>query len=241
MEITQTLECAAAVTRCRVAVPPVWFMAAMTLGFAQVAVAQERGADPGSREDIYVLHSIREERMMESTWCTPQKAGSALLAGDAVEERFGLWSVRTMPETGRIYDAKTIRVGEIRTCTAATLDPQVFGFFAEGNLANLPFTGHGDCRLGQTDSPERGIAALRCHLVLRGLPPTYRGGMATSNTLVSAAVLGGETEPPGYLQASIATFRLWKALLVGAKEGDALRSAAPHENVTATTPVPASR
>ena len=122
-----------------------------------------------------------------------------------------MWSVRAEPRTGRIDDPNTRKVGELRTCSAATPERGVLNFYAEGKLAEMPFTGNGECRLVHADHPERGIAALRCYLDLRGLPPGYRGGLATSNTLVSDAVLGGETDPPGYLQTSIATFRLWRA------------------------------
>jgi hypothetical protein len=52
--------------------------------------------------------------------------------------------VRAEPQTGRIADPKTSKVGEIRTCAAATLDPRVLNFYAEGKLAELPFTGNGD-------------------------------------------------------------------------------------------------
>jgi len=35
-------------------------------------------------------------------------------------------------------------------------------------------------------------------------------GLLTTNTMTSGASFGGDTEPPGYTQASIATVRLWK-------------------------------
>jgi hypothetical protein len=167
--------------------------------------------------------------------------GFALLTGDVLEERFGLWSVRVETQTGRIADSETSKVGEIRTCSAATLDPSVLNFYAEGKLVELPFTGNGDCRLVSADYPERGLAALRCFLNLRGLPSDYQGGLATSNTLVSEAVLGGETDPPGYLQTSVATFRLWKALLVGVKEGDKTQFSGDRVNGATTAPKALSR
>lgn len=203
------------VARCLVAAARASLLAVVALGFAILGAAQQRAPALSSREDIYVLHSIREERLLPSTWCTPERAGSELLTGNALEERFGLWSVGAEPQTGRIADTKASKVGEIRTCSAATLDPKVFQFYGEGKLAELPFTGNGDCRMVEADYPEKGIAALRCYLNLRGLPPEYVGGLATSNTIVSEAVLGGETDPPGYLQTSIATFRLWKAVAGG--------------------------
>jgi hypothetical protein len=209
---SQPKEFAAAVARCGVAVARAPLLAAAMLGIVIPGAAQECRPAPSSREDIYALHGVREERIVKSNWCTSERAGFALLAGDALEELFGLWSVRTEPQAGRIADPKASKVGEFRTCTAVTLDHRVLNFYAEGKLAELPFTGNGECRLVQADYPERGIAALRCHLNLHGLPSGYQGGLATSNTLVSEAVLGGETDPPGYLQTSIATFRLWRAL-----------------------------
>jgi hypothetical protein len=203
------------VARFSVAAARASLLAVLTVGFAIVGSAQERARASSAREDIYVLRSIREERLVQSSWCTPERAGSALLTGHALEERFGLWSVRAEPQTGRIADAKASKVGEIRTCSAATPDPRVLNFYAEGKLAELPFTGNGDCRVLEADYPQKGIAALRCYLDLRGLPSEYEGGLATSNTLVSEAALGGDTDPPGYLQTSIATFRLWKAVAGG--------------------------
>jgi len=37
------------------------------------------------------------------------------------------------------------------------------------------------------------------------------GGLLTTNTITSSAAFGGDTDPPGYTQASIATLRLWKS------------------------------
>lgn len=241
MKTAETKESAAGVARFVVAVARASLLAAVTLAFVTPGVAQGRGPAPSSREDIYVLHSIREERIVESNWCTPGRVGFALLTGDVLEERFGLWSVRVETQTGRIADSETSKVGEIRTCSAATLDPSVLNFYAEGKLVELPFTGNGDCRLVSADYPERGLAALRCFLNLRGLPSDYQGGLATSNTLVSEAVLGGETDPPGYLQTSVATFRLWKALLVGVKEGDKTQFSGDRVNGATTAPKALSR
>jgi hypothetical protein len=42
------------------------------------------------------------------------------------------------------------------------------------------------------------------------LPAPYLGGLLTTNTMTSQAALGGDTNPPGYTQASIATLRLWR-------------------------------
>jgi hypothetical protein len=61
------------------------------------------------------------------------------------------------------------------------------------------------------DFPETGLFPVRCQLILSGLPAPFVGGLLTTNTMTSAASFGGETEPLGYTQASIATIRLWKA------------------------------
>jgi len=45
---------------------------------------------------------------------------------------------------------------------------------------------------------------------VRRLPPPYVGGLLTTNAMTSAAAFGGDTEPLGYTQASIATIRLWR-------------------------------
>ncbi len=60
------------------------------------------------------------------------------------------------------------------------------------------------------DFPESRLFPVRCQLLLSGLPSPYVGGLLTTNTMTSAAAFGGDTEPPGYTQASIATIRLWR-------------------------------
>jgi hypothetical protein len=61
------------------------------------------------------------------------------------------------------------------------------------------------------DFPEPGLFPVRCQLILNGMEKPYVGGLLTTNTLTSKAPLGGDTDPYGYTQASIATIRLWKA------------------------------
>ena len=61
------------------------------------------------------------------------------------------------------------------------------------------------------DFPESGLFPVRCHLILSGLPAPYVGGLLTTNTMTTKAAFGGDSDPAGYTQASIATIRLWKA------------------------------
>jgi hypothetical protein len=50
----------------------------------------------------------------------------------------------------------------------------------------------------------------RCFLLLDNLSHGYLGGHLTANTINSRQVLGGTTDPEGYVQSSIATVRLWR-------------------------------
>ena len=67
------------------------------------------------------------------------------------------------------------------------------------------------CRALRVDFPQTGLVPVRCQLILNELPAPYVGGLLTTNTITSRAAFGGDTDPPGYTQASIATIRLWKS------------------------------
>jgi hypothetical protein len=161
-----------------------------------------------SREDIYVLRSIRERAQPVTNWCSPSRTGFAPFPADA-ERSFSFWSVRS--EGGKLVDAKAARVAELRGCFGATPERPRQNFYAEIRLGSLSFHGTGECLALAVDFPEPGLFPVRCQLVLSGLPAPYVGGVLTTNTLTSKAAFGGESDPPGYTQASIATIRLWKA------------------------------
>ncbi len=112
---------------------------------------------------------------------------------------------------GRVVDTKASRVAELRGCFGATEDRARQHFYAEIQLGSLAFRGNGECLALATNFPEAALFPVRCQLVLSGLPAPYVGGLLTTNTLTSQAPFGGDTDPPGYTQASIATVRLWKA------------------------------
>jgi len=103
-----------------------------------------------------------------------------------------------------------MRVAELRACFGATSERARQNFYAEVSLGSISFQGKGECLALRTDFPEAGLFPVRCQLVLTGLPPPYVGGLLTTNTMTSQAALGGDTDPPGYTQASIATIRLWR-------------------------------
>jgi hypothetical protein len=180
-------------------------IAAMTLGACSASVS------PGperlnNREQIYVLRSIRERRAPIPAWCSAPRAGFEPFLADA-ERFFSFWSLRS--EDGRVVDTKVARVAELRGCFGPTEEPARQRFYAEVQLGSLSFHGNGECLALATNFPEPGLFPVRCQLVLSGLPAPYVGGLLTTNTLTSKAAFGGDTDPPGYAQASIATVRLW--------------------------------
>lgn len=161
-------------------------------------------------EEIYILRSIREHREPAANWCSSAKTGFESFATDA-ERFFSFWSVRSRPADGRVIDAKDARVAELRGCFGPTSEPARQNFYAEITMPSMSFRGHGECLAMRVDFPEPGLFPVRCQLVLSGLPAPYVGGLLTTNTITSKAGFGGETDPLGYTQASIATIRLWKS------------------------------
>jgi hypothetical protein len=161
-------------------------------------------------EDIYVLRSIRERQPASADWCAPSRTGFEPFAADA-ERFFSFWSVRSRPEDGKVVDAAQGRVAELRACFGPTDDRARQNFYAEVRLGAITFSGSGECLALGVDFPETGLFPVRCQLVLSGLPAPFVGGLLTTNTMTSGAPFGGDTEPVGYTQASIATIRLWRA------------------------------
>lgn len=161
-------------------------------------------------EDIHILRSIRERQEPSADACTQAKTGFEPFPKDA-ERFFSFWSLRLQAEDGKVADAKAMRVAELRGCFGPTEDRARQNFFAEVKLGAMTFQGKGECLALMVDFPEPGLFPVRCQLVLSGLPAPYVGGLLTTNTMTSKAAFGGDTDPPGYTQASIATIRLWKA------------------------------
>jgi hypothetical protein len=166
-------------------------------------------ADPvAALEEIYILRSIREHHQPADGWCSSAKTGFEPFAKDA-ERFYSFWSLRQQPETGKVVQTRDTRVAELRGCFGATGEPPRQNFYAEVILGALSLRGNGECLAIKIDFPEPGLFPVRCQLVLSGLPAPYVGGLLTTNTVTSRAAFGGDTDPPGYTQASIATIRLW--------------------------------
>jgi len=185
-------------------------IAACTMLVSCAAKAPRASAPDSALEEIYVLRSIREPRASTSDTCAASRTGFDPFPADA-ERYFSFWSVRARAEDGRVVDAKQARVAELRGCFGATDDRARQNFYAEIELGAISFRGKGECLALGIDVPEAGLFPVRCQLVLTGLPAPFVGGLLTTNTLTSKAAFGGDTDPPGYTQASIATIRLWKA------------------------------
>lgn len=172
--------------------------------------AATSGRAVGARESIYVLRSIREEHRPSPNGCAPAIAGFEPFARDG-ERFYSFWSVRVRGEDGRLDDAHVARVASLRGCFGATDDRARQNFYAEITLGAITLIGRGECLALGIDVPEPGLFPVRCQLVLRSPTGAYAGGTLTTNTVTSRASFGGESDPPGYAQASIATIRLWDA------------------------------
>ena len=188
---------------------------AISIFAAVVATATiEAVAQDVSLEDIYVLRSIREHKEAEAEWCASSRTGFEPFAKDA-ERSFSFWSVQSRPEDGKLVDGKQARVAQLRACFGASNEAARQNFYAEIQLGSISFRGKGECLALAVDFPEPGLFPVRCQLVLSGLPAPFAGGLLTTNTITSKASFGGDTDPPGYTQASIATIRLWKKRQAG--------------------------
>jgi hypothetical protein len=155
-------------------------------------------------EDIYVLRSLREERSAPTDFCAQSKIGFAAIR----EDRFVFKAIVTRPSDGKVIDAISHQAGTLHGCSDSGV-PDV-NFYAEGVLAGVTATGKGTCTVVASDHPEPGISSARCFLLLSNLSPPFIAGVLTTNTLISQQAIGGESNPPGYVQPSIATIRLWR-------------------------------
>jgi hypothetical protein len=169
------------------------------------AVATDRAVNSGV-EEIYIVRSLRQTNEVVTPACDAVKIG---FENTNIDAQFLFRSIATRPSDGRLIDASIETVGNIHTCQGTTSDPNVGNFYGEGQLGGIAFRGSGTCQ--NITGPEKGLRLSRCFLDLKGLPDEYTGGRLTTNTMNSPSkILGETTDPPGYIQSSIATVRLWK-------------------------------
>jgi sugar lactone lactonase YvrE len=186
-------------------------LGASVLGWLPRTPEQAAAAHPDvGIEEIYVLRSVREPAPAIAGDCGRTRTGFNPLPVEA-ERVFSFWSVGTRAADGRIVDAHQARVASLRGCFGATAERARQNFYADVEIGMLGFHGQGECLALAINFPEPGLFPVRCQLTLSGLPRPYVGGLLTTNTMTSAAAFGGESNPPGYTQASIATLRLWKS------------------------------
>ncbi|GLH77174.1 hypothetical protein SSBR45G_20820 [Bradyrhizobium sp. SSBR45G] len=178
-----------------------------SLGTSGGSAGQPRDTDRG-REEIFILRSVREPAAAHAGFCAAERIGFAPFTHDA-ERLFSFWSVRA-DRAGRVLNGHRRRVATLRGCFGATDQAARQYFHADIELGQLAMKGRGECQALLLDNPEKGLFPVHCHLILSGLRAPYVGGTLTTNTITSRAPLGSNSDPPGYMQASIATIRLWK-------------------------------
>jgi hypothetical protein len=167
------------------------------------ALAEQESAQV---EDIYVVRSLRLSRIVPTAFCDATRTGSRMDS----EDQYNFQSLSTNTADGTVTDVNVATVGTLHACFGPTSDPTRFTFYAEGGLGGTSFTGRGECQMAGQDFPERGLRLFRCFLELSGLPEPSVGGHLTTNTVTSKRTIGPVSDPPGYVQPSIATVRLWR-------------------------------
>jgi hypothetical protein len=183
-------------------------LALITVSSAAEHSPSSSGQRSDSRvEDIYVARSVRESRDPPSEFCARPRSG---FSNASSEDHYTFRSTTTRASDGLMVNADTHVIGSLRGCFGATDDPKSMGFYAEGGVGSVTFTGHGECVFDKADFPEPGLIGLRCFLHLSGLPPEYIGGELTTNSIRSRNTIGAVSDPPGYTQPSIATIRVWR-------------------------------
>ncbi len=174
-------------------------------GPVQDAGTASKAASPV--EDIYVARSMRVGRSTVPTgFCAESRSG---FGNAAFEDQYTFHSTAVRGSDALVTDTNVATVGRLHACLGSQ-DKSVYGFYVEGALGSVTFTGRGECRTIKPDYPEAGMRETGCFLQLTDLPAGYVGGYLTTSTLGSRAALGDRSDPPGYTQNSIATIRLWK-------------------------------
>ena len=179
------------------------------------SVAYGQSAAPAKDvEDIYVVRSVRLSRGEPTEFCSRSRT---TFADAQSEDTFSFVPVATRSKSGLVKSTAGAQIGSARACFGLTSDPVVRNFYLEGELKGIRFTGSGTCSTVKSDFPETGIRLLQCFLNLSGLTAPYVGGLLTANTVFSRKPIGYESDPPGYVQPSIATIRLWKQKQIPAR------------------------
>ena len=159
----------------------------------------------GEVEEIYIGRNIRESRSAPTEFCAQARTGFAA----TTEDRYTLRSIATRATDGRMVGANANVIGRFHACVG-TPDAVALKFYAEGTVGRISLTVVGDCRALKQDFPETGVTASACAFDVRDLPTEYIGGQVTTNTVRSRSTIGDKSDPPGYIQPSVVTIRLWR-------------------------------
>jgi hypothetical protein len=179
-----------------------WSAALLCIGVSTAAMSQQK-----SVEDVYIARSWRESRVAPTDFCAQSHTG---FANANIEDRYTFRSTTTRASDGLMTDANVRTIGTMHACFATSADSTQIHFYADGALGGVSFVGNGECTVAHQDFPETGLRVLHCFLDLGKLPAGYVGGQLTTNSVLSRSLLGGPSDPLGYIQPSIATVRLWK-------------------------------
>jgi hypothetical protein len=169
----------------------------------------EAGAQtrPARVEEIRVVRSIRLARMQPTEFCSQSRT---TFVSATYEDSYSFAAVATRSTDGVVTDAVSRKVGSGHACYERAADPGVVSLYIEVDLGGVRSVGVGKCTSARSDFPEPDLRVISCFANLSGLPAPYVGGLLTTNSIDSRQPLGAESEPPGYVQPSIATVRLWK-------------------------------
>jgi len=180
--------------------------ACSTAGGLRATPDAKTSNSPPGIEDIYILRSLREARSAAAAFCDASKIGFTA----KFEDRYSFKAVSTRPQDGKVVDARLHDAGSLHACFESAPGVSETNFYAEGVVAGVAATGKGKCIPTAADFPEQGITSTRCFLVLSNLSAPYVAGVLTTNSITSRQPIGDQSDPPGYIQPSIATIRLWR-------------------------------
>ena len=180
---------------------------ALLISTSLVAAQDTPTAHDGKKEEVYVIRSVRTSRITPTEFCAQSQTGFADIV---FEDRYVFHPVTTRAEDGTIISTVGKETASLHACFGKMADPNLLNFYAEGEIAGIRFTGRGKCTFLKTEFPEPGLSESTCFLHLGGLKDPYAGGLLTTNTLRSRNIIGDKSDPPGYIQPSIATVRLWR-------------------------------
>jgi hypothetical protein len=178
-----------------------------SLGVARLEALQVATNSTSAFEEIYIVRTVRDSTVAPTDFCASSRVG---FGNVRAEDRYSLRSMMVRPSDGLIVDANVQTVGRMHACFGRTPDAAVASFYGEFVIAGKEFKATGECHTARSDYPEAGLATLRCSSALHDLPAGYLGGQLTTNSLTSRNASGVDTNPPGYVQSSIVTIRLWR-------------------------------